>query len=113
MDSIIMKKPHLQTEMEIWQPKYSAQYKEGGEWIVLLHKRKVDFGTPVIRIKFTKAKHLQGQRFAMYRKDIMQYPVGTNGKAEMYEVPFDKLCTWESVDEVKATVDKLFFNKET
>ena len=76
--------------------------------LMKMHKNKVDHATGVIRIVFTKAKHLEGQKFAIYRKDAMKYPVGTNGKAPMYEVPFSALSTWESTGSIKETVERLF-----
>ena len=104
---MIIKDPHLTTRLEIWAPKYHT--KNGG-YEVWLHKRKVDYATPQIIIKFTKAKHLEGLRFAILKQDAQSYPVGTNGEAEMYQVPLDKLEVWETGDEVASTAFSKFSN---
>lgn len=100
-----IKDPHLTTRMEIWTPKYSE-----GEWIVLLHKSKVDHATGTIIVDFTKAKHLAGQRHAIRKSEAQKYPVGSNGKAPMYRVPYSALESWDSAREVAETAKSIFSN---
>ena len=98
---MIISRPHLCTVLPVWFPKYSTQYNDTyGEPVALLHKHKVDFATPVIIVEFTKAKHLQGQRFAITQKYAKEHKVGTNGSAPMYEIPMSHLENWDSADEV-------------
>lgn len=82
--------------LEIWFPRYNDQYTDKKEKVALLAKYKVDQSTPVILIKFTKAKHLDGQRFAIKRADAIKCPIDTNGKIPCYAVPMSKLDDWET-----------------
>ena len=91
--------------MQVWTPRYHDKSDGGGEYVALLHKNKVDFATPYIIIEFTKAKHLQGQRFAISKQYAQQHEIGTNGKAPMYLIPMSHFEDWisgsEVVDEIK------------
>lgn len=78
--------------MEIWAPKYNTEH---ADWEVWLHKRKVDYGAEIIIINFTKAKHLSGQKFAIERNKVQRSQVGSNGKTQVYKLPFGRLATWE------------------
>lgn len=102
---MIIKDPHLCTVMDIWQPKYSTEH---GDYEVWLHKRKVDHATPTIIVKFTKAKHLEGQRFAIKKDRAQRFPVGTNGKAPMYKVGIGALESWETPQEANEKALKMF-----
>lgn len=105
---MIFSKPHLLTELEIWQPRYSSAYTETNERVALLAKYKVEHATSWIKIKFTKAKHLEGQRYCIKREDVMRCPIDSNGKIECYAVPMSKLENWDSSQEVLDTIDKIF-----
>lgn len=102
---MLISKPHLCTKLEIWQPKY---HTESGEWEVWPLRRKIAYASPVIIIQFTKAKHLEGQRFCIRRQDVERCPVGTNGRAQVYRVPFNKLEPYETPADVINTANQLF-----
>lgn len=106
---MIISKPHLCTKLEVWRPKYNNKSltKDYGELVALVHKKKVDFASPVIIVTFPKAKHLEGQRFAITKQNAQKHAVGTNGSAPMYEIPMSHFEPWETVDEVKNTIKKL------
>ena len=103
MGLVTIHKPHLATRLVVWAPKYSAE-AEYGEPVALLHARKVAQASPVIIIEF-KAKHLQGQRFAIRKDAAMRHELGTNGKADMYLVPMSHFDAWETAAEAR---DKAF-----
>lgn len=107
--TMIIKSPHLCTTLDIWQPKYGTQ---SGGWEVWLSKFKIRYASPVIIIKFTKAKHLIGQRFAVRRQDVEQSPVGTNGKIQVYRVPFEKLEPYETPADIRNVVEEIFTQGE-
>lgn len=92
-------KPYHMTHMLVWNPKYSAE-KDYGEYVALLHKRKVDFASPVIIVEF-RAKHLQGQRFCIRKQDAMRHEQGSNGTAPMYIIPMSHFESWETPAEVR------------
>ena len=102
-------KPHLCTRLQVWAPKYNDKSltQEYGEQVALVHKRKVDFASPVIIIEFS-AKHLQGQRFCIRKQDAQRHAVGTNGKAPMYEIPMSHFESWQTGAEVAAIVESLW-----
>lgn len=98
---MIIKDVHLTTKLEVWNPKFSEQYKdEYSEPVVLLHKRKVDYASPKIIVEFTRSTALKGQRFAISRSYAQSHKIGTNGKAPMYEIPMSHFETWVSGSEV-------------
>lgn len=111
----VFKSPHLLTELEIWYPKYSTQYNEGGERAVLLAKYKVDHATPWIRIRFSKAKHLIGQRYCVEKAVAQAQPVVMNGSSarqiECYSVNMSLLENWisdsEHINEIKNTLEEI------
>lgn len=103
---MIINKLWMCTRLPVWSPKYSA-VKEYGEPVALLHKNKVDFGSPVIIVDFS-AKHLQGQRFAIRKEDAQRHDVGTNGKAPMYLIPMSHFESWESAQEVRDIAEAIF-----
>jgi hypothetical protein len=105
---VIITKPHLCTRLGVWEPKYSAKYADYGEAVALLHKRKVDFASPIIIVEFPKAKHLQGQRFAIRKKDAQKHELGDNGSAPMYIIPMSHFESWESGREVSQTAFGIF-----
>lgn len=73
--------------IEIWQPKYSTNS-------VLIATYKVTRGKN--RIKFTKAKYLQGKVFEVDGKEVMECPVITNGRISCYDVPMSALILIEN-----------------
>lgn len=105
---MIIKDPSMLTTMEIWQPKYSAAYEDGGERVALLAKYKVEHATPVILVTFTKAKHLEGQRFCITKEEAMRYPVDSNGKIPCIAVPMSALKGWETMQEVHDLATNIF-----
>lgn len=104
---MIFKNPSLLTTLDIWTPRYSDQYKDG-ERVALLAKYKVDAGSPWIIVKFTKAKHLIGQRYCIKRSDAQQCKLDTNGKIPCYAVPMSKFEHYETVQEINGIIDELF-----
>ena len=92
-----IKEPYMHTTMEIWFPKYSSQYKNDGdgERSALLSVEKVNRATPIILVKFTKAKHLIGQRFYIHKSHAQSFPQVSNGRIMCYDVPMSILDTWE------------------
>jgi hypothetical protein len=105
---VIFKRPDLLTHLDIWAPRYSDKYKEGGEWVALLACYKVDQASPWIIIEFTKAKHLIGQRYCIPRKLAQDCPIDSNSKIRCYAVPLKKMEHWDTVEETKAIVEELF-----
>lgn len=103
---MIINKIHLCTKLIVFAPRYSDKYKTG-EATALLHRRKVDFASPVILVEF-KAAHLLGQRFCIKKEDAQKHTVGTNGKAEMYEIPMSHFESWQSGQEVLDLVHNIF-----
>lgn len=101
---MIFNRPELLTHLDIWAPRYSDQY-EGGERVALLAKYKVDQASPWIIIEFTKAKHLLGQRYCIKRSDVQSCKLDSNTKIPCYSVPMSKLEHWETVNEIKNTVE--------
>lgn len=100
---MIFNKPHLLTKLEIWTPRYSDAYKDG-ERVALLAKYKVDQASPWILVEFTKAKHLNGQRYCIKRVDAQRCNLDTNGKIPCYAVPMSKFENWDTVQEVKSII---------
>lgn len=96
---MIVTEEYRNTKLPIWAPKYSAQYGGGSEPVALLSKNKVDHATPLVLIEFTKAKHLQGQRYCIFKSKAQSYPVDSNGKIPVYAVPMSALDTWEKQSE--------------
>lgn len=97
------------TKLDVWNPKYNSKSltQEYDEAVALLHKRKVDFASPVIIVNF-KAKHLEGQRFAIKKEEAQRHAVGTNGKAPMYEIPMSHFESWETSQEVHDLANNMF-----
>ena len=105
---MIINKPYMVTRLQVWNPRYHDKYEDSQETVALLHKNKVDRATGVIIIEFTKAKHLQGQRFAILKQRAQQCAVGTNGTAPMYVVPMSWFEGWETGEEVRQIAEGLF-----
>jgi hypothetical protein len=105
---ITINAPHLTTRMEIWAPRYSSAYTETGERVALLAKYKVDKSTPIIRVEFTKAKHLVGQRFAIARDKVWKCPIDTNGKIPCYAVPMSEFDSWQTYEESNQIEDIIY-----
>lgn len=100
MKTVVIHYPHILTKLEIWSPRYKDKSAEGKEsYVALLAKYKVDAASPLILVEFTKAKHLQGQRFCIKKEDAMSYPVESNTKIPVYAVPLDAFDTWETKHE--------------
>lgn len=102
---MIIAKPHLCTKVQIWNPKYNT---DSGDWEVWISQRKVTYGSPVIIVEFTKAKHLIGQRFCVRRQDVERSEVGTNGRIPVYKLPFDKLEGYDLASEIRDLAINLF-----
>lgn len=106
---MIINKPWLCTKIPVWNPKWSGQYAdEYGEPVALLHRRKVDFGSPVLLVEFTKSKSLAGQRFCIKKEEAQRHKVGTNGRAEMYEIPLSHFESWQSAQETLELIHNIF-----
>jgi len=98
---MIIQKPHLCTTIEIWSPKYG----DVDEWEAWVSQFKVTHASPIIIIKFTKAKHLIGQRFAVRREIVERCEKTTNGKIPVYRVPLSKMEYWETPKEIHDIID--------
>lgn len=98
---MIIHKPHLITRLDIWAPRYSDAYTETDERVALLARYKVDAASPVIIVNFTKAKHLQGQRYCIRKDKAQAYPVDSNGKIPCYAVPMSAFEPWQTAAEVR------------
>lgn len=96
---MILTESYRHTVLDIWTPKYSTKYTDKQEQVVLLAKYKVDHATPLILINFTKAKHLEGQRYCIYRSQAQKFPLVSNGRIDCYEIPMSHLDTWEKASE--------------
>lgn len=92
--------PRFYTKLEIWAPRYSSQYTDWEEKVALLAKYKVDRATPILLIEFTKAKHLESQRFAISREKAISFGIDNNGKIPCYVVPMSALNEWYTQEEV-------------
>jgi len=104
---ITIKEPQLLTRMDIWYPRYKDR-KINGDWVVLLSCKTVKFATSLILVSFVRAKHLQGQRFAILKSDVMKYPVESNGSIDCYAVPMEAFDSWESTKELRELAISLF-----
>jgi hypothetical protein len=104
---MIIKNPHLLTNLDIWTPRYSDAYTTGDR-VALLAKYKVDHASPTILITFTKAKHLAGQRFAIARQKAQSFPLDTNGRITCYAIPMSALEPWETAAEVHDIAMSIF-----
>lgn len=96
------------TVLEIWYPRYSSQYTDVQERVVLLAKYKVDNAAPWIVIEFTKAKHLLGQHYCISKAEAREHRVENNGSIPCYSVPMSHLQTWEEAWELKETINELW-----
>lgn len=105
---VIINNPHLVTKLEIWTPRYSDAHKDSGERVALLAQYKVQHATPIFIVIFTKAKHLEGQRFAISRAKAASYPIDSNGKIPCYAVPLSAFEPWETGAEVAEIAESLF-----
>lgn len=100
---MIIHKLHLVTKIPIWYPRYHDN-------VVLISQYKVHHASSVIIIEFTKAKHLQGQRFCVTRDVAEHCPIETNGKINCYAIPMGKLEGWETAQEVATVARGLWDN---
>lgn len=105
---MIIKSPELCTRLTIWRPKYSTKYSDEAEYIALLAVYKVNKATPTIIVDFTKAKHLEGQRYAISREVAKQCPIASNGTIDCYAVPLSKFTNWETAEEVAQIAKEMF-----
>lgn len=106
---MIFNHPERLTKLDIWAVRYKETHT-GGEWEVLINDYHVTHASPWVLIEFTKAKHLKGQRFCIKRTDIQNCPTeihkAKSGKQiRRYVVPFSKLEGWDTVEEVKETIN--------
>lgn len=102
---MLINKLHLATKIPIWYPKYDTP---SGDYEVWISKFKMRYASPVVIVQFTKAKHLIGQRFAIRRYDIEKCPTGTNGKIQVYKVPFSMLEPYETAADIALEASQLF-----
>lgn len=100
-------KREARTIMDIWMPRYHDLY-DNGERIALLACYKVDQAAPWIQINFTKAKHLQGQRYCISCEEARKCPVDSNGKIPCYAVAMSKLQYWETEEELHQLAMEVF-----
>jgi hypothetical protein len=71
--------------IEIWQPRWKDR-------MVLIAKHKVRKENAIV---FTKTKSLKDKVFFIDRDEIRDFPLGTNGKIDCYEVPLDVILEKE------------------
>lgn len=102
---MIFKDPKALTRLEIWSPRYKDKHGDLAEPVVLLAKYKVDASSPWIIIEFTKAKHLKGQRYCVRRLVAQACKLDSNTKIPCYAVPLSRLETWDTVEDIKNTVE--------
>ncbi len=102
---MIIKKPWLCSQLDIWSPKY---HTDSSEWEAWLSKAKVYHASPIILVRFTKAKHLIGQRFAITRTEAQKCREVNNGRIACLAIPMSKLEHWESAEEIVDNANKLF-----
>lgn len=105
--TMIISHPQLCTILPIWFPKYHVK-EDPDSWEVWPLVSKVNYASPVVIVKFTKAKHLEGQRFCIKRQDIEKCEIGTNGKAPVYKVPFNMLESYQTAQEVYDLATNIF-----
>lgn len=105
---MIFNRPHQLTKIEIWFPRYKDKHGELAEPVVLLAKYKVDQASPWIIIDFTKAHHLKGQRYCIRRTHAQSFPLDSNTKIPCYAVPLSQLENWDTAEEVREIVNKIF-----
>ena len=79
------------TTIEIFYPRYHDKTHDRKEWVALLAQYKVLQASDVIRVVFTKARHLKGYEGYIRRSEAMKCPLDTNGKIPCYAVSMDKL----------------------
>lgn len=79
------------TTLDIWYPRYKDKTADNKEWIVLLADYKVRNAFSVIKVIFTRAKHLKGFEGYIKRSEVLKYPLQSNGTIKCYTVPFNKL----------------------
>lgn len=72
------------TTIEVWEPRYK-------DMKVLLAKYKVQSAQPLIRVVFTKAKHLKEFEGYISQVAAMNCPLESNSKIDCYAVPFNLL----------------------
>lgn len=109
---VIFSKPHLLTKLDIWSPRYKDKHGDLAEPVVLLAQYKVQQASPWILVDFSKAKHLRGLRFCIKRQDAESCPLDSSTKIPCYAVPLSKFESWDTVQEVKETVNRLWPIKE-
>lgn len=102
---MIFNNPQLLTKLEIWTPRYHDKKDGEGEWIALLAQYKVDQASPWIRVEFTKAKHLMGQRFCIKRSTVQECKLDSNSKIPCYAVPMSLFENWDSTEDVKNVIN--------
>lgn len=100
--------PRGKTVLEIWTPKYSSAYGEPKEATVLLARYKVSNASPVLIVNFIKAHHLLGQRFCISRDKALSYPVVSNGKIEVLQIPISAFDAWQTPSEVSEIAKEIF-----
>lgn len=109
---MILKDPSKLTTLDIWAVRYKEQSKGTGEWEVLINDYHVDnaHASPVVIVTFSKAKHLQGQRYCIKRSDITSSPTEMHKSKQgrpirRYVVPFSKLEGYDTAQEVKDIIN--------
>ncbi len=91
--------------LEVWYPKYSTQYTDKKERVVLLADYKIREHNKVI---FTKAKHLLGREYYIAGHVAKSYPIVSNGTIPCREIPMSVLDNLEYKEEVAQIAKNLF-----
>lgn len=90
-ETIKLGKLEPMTYLEVFNPRWHDK-------IVLLNGPKIkNASTKWVRIKFTKAKSLEGD-WVISRSKVMKYPLQSNGTIQCYAVPLSELSVLE-IDE--------------
>ena len=92
---MIVKSDEACTVCEVWFPRYKDRSHDKKELTVLIPDYKINSGTRIIEVRFTKAKHLMGKKFVGWRDEIKKCPLETNGTVMCYVIPFSLLSEKE------------------
>lgn len=115
---IIIKNPHLYTNFDLWYPRYKDKTADKKEYVVLIPVYKIQQATPTFLVHFSKAKHLEGLRYAISRQQALEYPTQTVKSKQgndvlMFVIPLPHFDNWVTPgEEFKARVMDIFFNPD-
>jgi hypothetical protein len=110
---MIINKPWLTTDIDIWAPRYKDWSHDKKELVVLIPDYKIQNATPVFRMHFTRAKHLRGLRYCMQRTDALRCPIeqvkSKSGiQVPMRVIPLSMFGAWESGAEARDLALNIF-----